>query len=293
VTAPPSKLALGTAQFGRRYGVANTSGRVPAETIAAILTLARQHRIDTLDTAVSYGESEECLGEVGVASWRVITKLPAVPDDDTDVANWVEAQVQGSLRRLRCKKLDGLLLHRAADLRGSHGATLIRTLALLKARDVIRSAGVSIYDPSELDALWLSWQPDIVQAPCNVLDRRLIQSGWLAKLDRQGVRVHLRSLFLQGLLLMPAARRPAFFARWRATLDRWLAWCADQGESPLQAALAFACSLSGTERVVVGVDSVAQLQEILTAEARAAASPPEELSCADRDLLEPWRWEHT
>jgi aryl-alcohol dehydrogenase-like predicted oxidoreductase len=107
------------------------------------------------------------------------------------------------------------------------------------------------------------------------------------------VRVHLRSLFLQGLLLMPAARRPAFFARWRATLDRWLAWCADQGESPLQAALAFACSLSGTEQVVVGVDSVAQLQEILTAEARAAASPPEELSCADRDLLEPWRWEHT
>jgi aryl-alcohol dehydrogenase-like predicted oxidoreductase len=131
-----------------------------------------------------------------------------------------------------------------------------------------------------------------VQAPCNVLDRRLIHSGWLAKLSRHGVRVHLRSLFLQGVLLMPAEQRPAFFERWRATLDRWLAWCADRGESPLHAAMAFARGVAGVEHLVVGVDSVAQLQEIIAAAARAAVGPPPELSCEDRDLLEPWRWEH-
>jgi aryl-alcohol dehydrogenase-like predicted oxidoreductase len=283
-------LALGTAQFGQHYGVANTSGRVSAAAAAAILARARSHGIDTLDTAVGYGASEACLRQIGVSSWRVITKLPAVPDDATDVASWVETQVQGSLQRLRCGTLEGLLLHRAADLCSSHADALLSSLASLRSRGLIRAAGVSIYDPSDLDALWPSWQPDIVQAPCNVLDRRLIRSGWLAKLNRQRVRVHVRSLFLQGLLLMPPARRPAFFARWDATLDRWLAWCADQGESPLRAAVGFAAGLPGVEHLVIGVDSAPQLEEIVAAATRAAVRPPEELGCEDRDLLEPWRW---
>lgn len=139
---PLSILALGTAQFGQRYGVANAAGRVPADAAAAILALAGEHGIDTLDTAVAYGESEACLGEIGVSSWRVITKLPAAPDADTDAAQWIEMHVQGSLRRLRRERLDGLLLHRAADLCGAHAETLLRTLASLKSRGLIGAAGV-------------------------------------------------------------------------------------------------------------------------------------------------------
>lgn len=291
MTQAGSRLALGTAQFGRRYGIANTSGQVPRETVAAILELARAEGIDTLDTAVAYGESEACLGEVGVAPWRIVTKLPALPGDDADVGEWVETQVRGSLQRLRRERLEGLLLHRSADLHGPHGAALLGALASLKSRELIAAAGISIYDPGELDALWPSWQPDIVQAPCNVLDRRMVHSGWLARLARQGVRVHLRSVFLQGLLLMPSETRPGRFARWRPTLDRWLAWCAAQGESPLQAALAFGCGLPGVERVIVGVESVRQLRELMAAAARAAPAPPEELCSGDRDLIEPRRWE--
>jgi aryl-alcohol dehydrogenase-like predicted oxidoreductase len=291
MTGPRSRLALGTAQFGQHYGVANTSGSVPPDAVAAILARARDRGIDTLDTAIAYGESEAALGAAGVASWRVITKLPAAPAAGTDAVQWVERQVAGSLQRLRRERLDGLLLHRAADLSAPHGETLVRALAALKERDVIAAAGVSIYDPSELDALWPIWRPDIVQAPCNVLDRRLIQSGWLQRLAQAGVRVHLRSLFLQGLLLMPSAQRPAFFGRWRAPLDRWLAWCAERGESPLQAALTFVCALPEVERAVIGVDSVAQLEEILAAQARGGPSPPQDLGCEDRELLEPSRWQ--
>jgi aryl-alcohol dehydrogenase-like predicted oxidoreductase len=290
MTGMGSKLALGTAQFGQSYGVANTLGQVSAEAVAAILKLAREQQIDTLDTAVAYGASEACLGEIGVHSWRIITKLPPVPEEAPDVANWVVAQVEGSMRRLRRESIDGVLLHRAADLRGPHADALRETLATLKTRGLIGAAGVSIYDPNELDALWSSWQPDIVQAPCNVLDRRLISSGWLAKLSRHGVQVHLRSAFLQGLLLMAAHRRPSYFTRWQTLLDRWLAWCVDHEVTPLRAALSFVCSLPGVNRVIVGVDAPVQLKEILEAEAHPAAGPPEALGCEDLDLLEPWRW---
>jgi aryl-alcohol dehydrogenase-like predicted oxidoreductase len=285
-----NRIALGTAQFGQAYGVANLSGRVPADAIAAMLKLAGDQGVDTLDTAIAYGDSEACLGAAGVSSWRVVTKVPPLPEDIEDVNAWIEAQVQHSLQRLKLRRLDGLLLHRSADILGPRGAKLRAALAALQCRDWVGLTGISIYDPGELDAVWPVWQPQLVQAPCNVLDRRLIRSGWLSRLSQSGVRVHARSVFLQGLLLMPSTQRPEWFGRWRALLDRWLAWCAAQSVSPLCAALAFSFGQSGIERVVVGVDSIAQLREILTTEIGAVPMPPMDLFSDDRDLVEPSRW---
>ena len=285
-----TRVALGTVQFGQRYGVANATGRVAPDTAASILKLAARHGIDALDTAVAYGDSEACLGEIGVSTWRVVSKLPPLSGDTRDVAAWVEAQVHGSLRRLRIARLDGLLLHRPADALGAAGVQLLDALAALRARGLVAAVGASIYDPSELDALWPHWQPEIVQAPCSVLDRRLVRSGWLLRLQRHGVRVQLRSVFLQGLLLMPASGRPRFFAPWQDLLDRWLTWCAGQGVSPVQVALGFTCALPAVERVVIGVDSPAQLQEVIDASSRPSTLPPEDLFTDDRDLLEPSRW---
>ena len=73
------KLALGTVQFGMPYGIANKSGQVSREKAKEILVLARLSGIDTLDTAIAYGESEACLGEAGLDGFKVITKLPALP----------------------------------------------------------------------------------------------------------------------------------------------------------------------------------------------------------------------
>jgi aryl-alcohol dehydrogenase-like predicted oxidoreductase len=285
-----TRLALGTVQFGRRYGLANTSGQVDAKSAAAILERARISGVDTLDTAVGYGNSESCLGEVGVFSWRVITKLPPVPEDITSVSEWVEAQVYGSLHRLRITRLDALLLHRPSDLFGPAGAGLIRAFDRLKARGLIRVAGISIYSPVELDAICAVWRPDLVQAPCNVLDRRLIHSGWLERLHGWGVPVHVRSLFLQGLLLMPAARRPSWFDPWTALLLRWTNWCDENKTTPLQATLAFAEAVPWVERLVVGVDSVNQWNDILAASDTKGHVPPDDLFSEDPELIEPSRW---
>ncbi|MGP1664729.1 MAG: aldo/keto reductase, partial [Rhodanobacter sp.] len=71
------KLALGTVQFGLPYGIANPGGQIGRDDAGQILALARESGIDTLDTAIAYGDSEACLGAVGTKGFRVITKLPA------------------------------------------------------------------------------------------------------------------------------------------------------------------------------------------------------------------------
>ena len=57
-----NRLALGTVQLGMPYGIANLTGQVSHQQAKAMLQLALTNGIDTLDTAMSYGDSEACLG---------------------------------------------------------------------------------------------------------------------------------------------------------------------------------------------------------------------------------------
>ena len=72
------ELGLGTAQFGLDYGISNTTGKVPADTVGRILYIAHENGIRVLDTAPSYGDSECALGSSMPPEhrFRVITKLP-------------------------------------------------------------------------------------------------------------------------------------------------------------------------------------------------------------------------
>ena len=284
------KLALGTVQFGLPYGVANKTGQVEPGTVAAILSHARLAGIDTLDTAIDYGESEQCLGEAGVDGWRIVSKLPACPDACNDVAGWVTGQVQGSLSRLRVTRLAGILLHRPGQLLESKGRALWSALLDLKKDGIVEKAGYSIYEPGELDVLWPEFPPDLVQAPYNVLDRRLRTSGWLQRMNREGVEVHVRSVFLQGLLLMSERDRPQKFARWSRLWAAWDAWLHEQGLSPLQACLGFAMADPNIGRVIVGVDGVHQLEAILSCAETRIAQCPEMPGSNDPDLINPSCW---
>ena len=284
------KLALGTAQFGLSYGIANLDGQVGLKEAQAILNFACACGLDTLDTAVNYGDCQQRLGEIGVADWQVISKLPALPDRCDDVTKWVHDHVQKSLQLLHTTTLRGLLLHRPEQLLGELGKELYNALLALKHDGLVEKIGVSIYDPVELEALTKNFKIDIVQAPFNVLDRRLITTGWMNKLAQMDIELHTRSVFLQGLLLMPSDSRPVKFNRWLATWYQWDQWLADTGFTPLQACLRDALAHPGIVRIIVGVDSLKQLKDIVLAAKGSISEPPGELSSTDIDLINPARW---
>jgi aryl-alcohol dehydrogenase-like predicted oxidoreductase len=286
------KVALGTAQFGLAYGVANQSERMGRSEAKAILDCAATAGIDTIDTAVAYGESETVLGELGVSGFRVISKLPSVPDGSIqDVRNWIRAQVNDSLARLRVSTLYGLLLHRPAQICGPMGDAIVRGLRDAQEAGTVANIGFSIYDPGELADLTHRLRPDLVQAPVNVLDRRLIDSGWAARLAGDGTEVHARSAFLQGLLLMDAHARPSKFHRWDEMWRRWEQWLQTSGVTALDACLGFVLAIPYISRVVVGVDSVAHLRAILQAAETKAVDLPQELRSDDPQLINPANWQ--
>lgn len=283
-----SRLALGTVQFGLAYGIANQGGQVSRDDAATILAAARAGGLGTLDTAIAYGDSESCLGAAGVTGWRIVSKLPTLPDDCPNIAAWVAAQLAESLGRLGVDSLHGLLLHNPRQLVGPAGNELAG--ALRKARDngQVERIGVSIYSPDDLAMIYPVLQPDLVQAPLNLVDRRLVDSGWLSRLADDGAEVHTRSCFLQGLLLM--SKVPARFAPWQALWTRWQQWLASHPGQAAAACLAYPLSHPEVARVVVGVDSLAQLTELLAAEKSFVADDLPDLRTDDEQLIHPSKW---
>lgn len=285
-----ARVAIGTAQFGGVYGVANTAGQVCADEVQSILSVAREKGIRTIDTAVAYGGSETTLGNAGVMDFDVVTKVPAVPTGQRDVRGWIERQVEGSLTRLGVDQLDGVLTHRASDLRGSEAAEVQLGLEAVRVRGLVRKIGVSGYAPAELDELTERYPLNLVQLPLNVFDRRAINSGLLRKLAARNVEVHVRSVFLQGLLVMPAQHRPAYFTRWTPMFDKWSAWTQLHGLTPIEAALRFIFNIPDVSRIVMGFDLASQLLEALVAAEGSLPALPDEMQSDDEALIDPSQW---
>lgn len=287
----PQKIALGTAQFGFPYGATNKDGQVSLEKVSSILGLAVQQGVDTIDTAMGYGDSEEVLGTAGVKKFRVVTKLPAVPTGERFIAKWVEGQVRNSLKRLRLKKVYGLLLHRPIDLTGTDGPKILDSLQALQKEGMVEKIGLSVYHPWELEALVGKWHLTLVQAPFNLLDRRLVRSNWLARLSEMGIEVHVRSVLLQGLLLQPAQEMPAPFGGHPKLWEGWQLWLREKGMRPLDACLAYVKSFPEIYRIVVGVDNLSQWESILNSPCVEGEMVWPNIETEDENLILPYRWE--
>lgn len=284
------RLALGTVQFGLPYGVANSQGQVSLAIAKDMVGFIRDFGLDTIDTAIGYGESEQALGKIGVGDFNVVSKLLPIPATVNDADAWVQSETEASLDRLKIDSLCGLLLHRSSDLSGPQGSELYEAMRKLRDNGKVKKIGISIYSPVELDTFSGKFDFDLIQAPFNLIDRRLNTSGWLKRLKDQGCEVHVRSTFLQGLLLMPRSTIPVKFGKWGKLWDQWSHWLQQNGEDAVHACLAYPLSFPEVDRVVVGANDLEQLRHIASAASREPRLQFPNLVCDDEALINPAKW---
>ena len=291
------QLCLGTAQFGFAYGITNTHGQVSEVDVGQLLAQANSAGICWLDTAQAYGNAESVLGRQLPIShgFRLISKLPAQPQSafsTEDVEAWDQA-FQKSCQSLGVKSLDALLLHASADLGKPGGNYLEDWLLSLREQGLVRRIGVSIYSAEDLDVVNPALL-DLVQLPLSLYDQRLLQNGTLFRLRARGTAIHARSLYLQGLLLKPAAQWPSWVsAEARAHQQALEALAEQRGCQLVELALGFAREQLDLEAAVLGVCSVEELAALLNA--WTADSPWREgewrtWALEDPDILDPRYW---
>ncbi|MEX0967236.1 MAG: aldo/keto reductase [Bacteroidia bacterium] len=283
-----ARLILGTVQLGLAYGINNAGGKPSMSEAFSILKVAEDAGITHLDTAAAYGNSEAVIGNYirqnGESRFRIITKL-------NGKADW-QPSLQQSLTHLGVEKVDVLFFHTYQDyLKNSdHIDNLIKTE---KDRSFSR-LGVSVYTNEEMEALSGDDRISVIQAPFNLLDNDYHRSAAFEICKSQGKEIHTRSVFLQGLFFMPVSRIPARLQPVKPYVMELTGIANDLGIDVGALALQYALSKDYIDKVLVGVDGVAQLQKNLKwtqiTVPEKAFQQIDKIEVADKDLLNPSKW---
>ncbi|PWB52449.1 MAG: aldo/keto reductase [Candidatus Methanoperedenaceae archaeon] len=284
-----NRLVLGTAQFGLDYGINNKRGKIPKREVFDILNIALDFGINTLDTAYAYGESEDVVGdfikETG-KEFKIVSKSPNCE------ACELERSLDFTLSKLGATSLYGYMIHTFSHYMKK--PEIWNILEDLKSTGKIEKIGFSLYYPEELDYINRNkLKIDIIQVPYSIFDQRFSQL--FRKLKKDGVEIYIRSVFLQGLVFKKSHDLDSFFLKIKDKLMA-LDQVSERSNIPVAAlCLNFAFLTEYIDKIVVGVDSVNNLNEIIMSlkyipEVEKIFSELASLREDDENMIVPTNW---
>ncbi len=299
-TRDPRRLTLGSAQWGMPYGIANRTGPPAADELSALLLLAREAGIRSIDTARAYGESEVRVGRALAEhdDWRVVTKLaPDVDAPGLELSVNLE-RVADSLARTRdalgIESIPALLLHRYAH-RHAFGGKLWRTLLGEREAGRINQLGVSAASPEEAWAALDDPDVEILQVATSLLDLRLYRQGFFPRAREAGRIVYVRSVYLQGVAHLGSLQLPGYLAELADPMRTIESFARELGVAARVLYLAFVRELPGVHPVL-GCETARQLEQLLrdwedeTVDGALLASLIDRLPSTTPALVDPSLW---
>ncbi len=282
------QLALGAAQFGLDYGITNSGGKVSLSEVKRILEVAQSNRMQVIDTANQYGNSEEILGEALTSknSFAVVTKSPLFSSDKSQWEQELTTAFERSLTKLKHERLYGYLFHNGVGI----SEETYSYLKQKQASGLVQKVGISAYSPEEVIAINKNYPVDLVQLPLNLWDQRVLRGGFLKYCREQEIEIHVRSLFLQGLLLESPSDYPKFIR------DRVLQYSSISQTCELEGVRLEAACLSLLKTYpeiscgVIGVTSAKELKANIEAYNSRFDIDCAQFSIDDEIILNPARW---
>ena len=281
------KLAVGTVKFGTNYGLINKK-KIYLNEIKKISKFinSKINNINLIDTAFSYGKSHKIIGRTKLNKLKIVTKIRFLSKNKI---NYFNKNIDNLLKDLRVNKIYGLLFH---DVKDAINKSYLKLLLDLKKKKIIKKIGVSIYSPNDLKIILKLWKPDIVQVPFNIFDQRLVKGGYLDLLKKLKIEIHVRSCFLQGLLVNYDRNKKKFkkFQKWNDLLESWSDWCRNNNISKIEACLQFIKNYKKIDYLVVGFDNLKQLKEIIYILGKKEIKITNKFYSSDLKLIDPRKW---
>lgn len=282
------KIAIGSANLGTKYGL---FGKKKFETkeLQKVEKLLTKSKIEFIDTAHQYKNSEEIIGKSKLKNLNIITKIKLPKQSSLSINKLVNKIIFKSLKRLNKKTIHSILVHDYRDLLGKRGKEFLKELKMLKRNGLVNNIGISIYDTSELKKIWKFWKPDLVQIPLNLFDQRILESSWLSILKKNKIQVFARSCFLQGLLIGDY-NSLSIPKNLYLHLKKFENWCITNKISRLKACLDFVRQINQIDCIVVGFNDFNQLNDILNELKKKNKKISYKLKLNNLNYIDPRRW---
>ena len=285
-----NKIILGSANFDQIYGIKKNF--IKKSEIKKLFNLALKNKIKTIDTSPLYNKSEKIIGLLNNNRFKIISKIPKPPKNikRENIKKWLKQNVMISLKNLKIKKFECLLLHNANSLLCKNGDEIYKGIRNMKINGFTSKIGVSIYDFNVLDKILKKFKFNLIQAPFNILDQRLVEKGWLKKLKKRKIEVHARSIFLQGILLLKHNQLPKKLIKLSKKLMVWENWLKKNKFNSLQVCLSFVLNQRQLDGIVVGYNNTNQLNQILKLKQIKNNFSLPNLNIKDKKLIDPREW---
>lgn len=257
------QLMLGTAQFGLDYGIANNNGKVSAHDAELIMRLAVDNEVSWIDTAHTYGDCQKIIGNINPSirnKLNIVTKTPDLSSmGDTMNAKIVRESLKQSIEDLKTKP-KALLIHHTGHVLNDR--RVFEELAKTKEDGLVEKIGITVYTPEETLSIIKEFPMDIIQLPCSIFNQSFITSGVLQTLYEKNIEVHIRSIFLQGLVFMPTSEMHSFFNPIKKHIDGFHKELLLHDISIEKAAIDFAKNTKA-HRIIVGIQTPDQFKAVL------------------------------
>ena len=261
-----SPLILGTAQLGLPYGIGNKTGQPNKRLARNIIQTAWECGIREFDTGQAYGTSEEVLGEA-FKNLSISQSVKAIskphPDlDHLNPAKMLQA-LEGTLTKLGQETLYCYMLHREEFL-DAWERGLGDLLKKFLSKNLIKTIGVSVYSPDKALQALKTKDITVIQLPTNILDRRFERAGVFDLAERLGKTVHIRSAYLQGLILMDPNKLPEKLKFASAVLCDLEHFASDAQISKKELAIGYLKATKPHAKIVIGAELPHQILENCT-----------------------------
>lgn len=260
-----SVFSLGTVQLGMDYGITENPAKPSEEYAFSILDKALEKGVNILDTANNYGDSEKV-----ISKWlktvdkekrpMIVTKIgPFDHSSPEKLKNDIMEQAYKCLEVLGTEKIDVLMVHNFEDY--EKNPEVVKTaFEELKEKGIITLSGISAYSRHDYKKISESGF-DSVQIPLNIFDWAQIEKGGIKALEDAGMTVFIRSVFLQGLVFFLPKKIDPRMDFCIPVVQKFRQLCEEFNMTPGVLAMSFVLSVCDSASVVLGCQSVEQIEE--------------------------------
>jgi aryl-alcohol dehydrogenase-like predicted oxidoreductase len=283
------KIIIGTANFTGEYGFVSAK-KIDSSEISKVIEHAQSVDINHFDIAKSYGNAEEILGSKLDRSKPLIIDSKINEKECLSVYMIVRA-ARDTIEKVGVTKISTLYLHNFELIAADQQNIVKNGLEKVLEFELANHIGVSVYTQSELANAKKLYPPltnfQIIE---NICDRRLNSLSEIIEFVESGNFISVRSIFLQGILLFDLNRRQDKIKLAFDAINKLHQYADSEKVSILDLCIAHANSIKRASKIVVGIDSKKQLEEILESSYELNTNWQNEIPTIPPMLLDPRFW---
>lgn len=282
-----NRLVLGCARFSGKYGV-NSRKDIGFTELRKIFVKNKKF-IKEIDTAITYENANKKLSKIPLNKIRVSSKIPKLDLSEKTYETKIIKKVKNHAKHLNIRKFEVLYLHEPKQILKKSGWKVIKVLKKIKKLKLTRKIGITVYTPKELKNMVKKFKPDVVQIPINILDRRFLKSELLKFLKKKDIKIYVRSIFLQGLLVKNFSKLPGYFNKWKKIFISLKKWSDNKKLSKVETCLSICKFLPKKSKIIFGVENDIQFKDFLKS-IKIKSFPPKKIFSNDEKLINPSKW---